>query len=101
MSSPTYTRFSPAREFLGDHVENVAEFCPSLFSRGHQRVAPGDGGNLCNPGAIILAIEDDLVRVEPCPPVHGESIPWSAIPPRRSLCLPNPAHPDQLVTKVK
>jgi hypothetical protein len=39
--------------------------------------------NFGNPGAISLTIEDDLVRVEPCPLTHGASISRSTSPARR------------------
>jgi len=49
---------------VSNEIENGAEFGQSLFARGHEWIAAGDGGNLGDPGTILLAIENDLVIVE-------------------------------------
>src|SRR5262245_52078366 len=49
---------------LRNHVEDARQLRHGLFSRGHQGVTPGDGGDLGDPRAIFLAIEHDLVGAE-------------------------------------
>ena len=49
---------------VGDETKDGGDFRQGRFAGGHEGVAARDGGDLGNPGTILLAVENDLVVVE-------------------------------------
>ena len=55
---------APFAIFFGDHLKNVAELSERGFASRHQRATASEGGDLRDPGTIILAVKDRFVVVQ-------------------------------------
>jgi len=54
---------APFATFFGDHLKNVAELSERGFASGHQHVTAREGGDLRDPGTIIVAVKNRFVVV--------------------------------------